>query len=129
MKSLIIISAFILTAASYSQNMINEHFKTAYGSSNVVTTSTSQPSYFYLGQSKANLYENSVNIYFSVPERQNVRITIIDVFGKEVSVVVNEVIIAGTYKTQFDVSSFSAGVYFYKLQGENYFEMKKMTLI
>src|SRR5688572_19989913 len=124
MKSLIIISAFVLSAASFSQDMVNEHFKTAYGSSNVVTTSTSQPDYFYLGQSDANLYENSVNIYFSVPSRQNVRITVIDVYGKEISLIVNNVIAAGTYKTNFDASLLPPGVYFYRLQGENYLETK-----
>lgn len=135
MKSLIIISAFILTTVSFSQNLINEHFgndgKFSFGSARTMlrATSTSQPSYFYLGQSHANLNENSVNIYFSIPARQNVKISIIDVFGKEVSPVVNEVLAAGTYKTEFDASSLSAGVYFYRLQGENYFEIKKMTLV
>lgn len=128
MKSLIIISVFVLTAASFSQEMINEHFKTANGS-NVVATSSSQPDYFYLGQSKAGVNENSVSIYFSVPAKQNVRIAVIDVYGKEVSLIVNNVISAGTYKTEFDASSLPAGVYFYRLQGDNYLETKKMTII
>lgn len=52
-----------------------------------------------------------------------------DVLGNEVFVLVNEKQNAGSYEVDFDGSNYSSGVYFYKLQTDNFSETKKMTLI
>ena len=52
-----------------------------------------------------------------------------DILGKEVLVLVNEKQNAGSYEVDFDGSNFSSGIYFYKLQTENFSEIKKMTLM
>ena len=56
----------------------------------------------------------------------NVKIMVFDITGKEIAVLVNEILNPGTYETEFNGTNFSSGVYFYRLQTESYNEVKKM---
>jgi hypothetical protein len=49
--------------------------------------------------------------------------------GNEVKTVVNEFKTAGTYSVNFDASSLSSGVYFYKIVAGDFTDAKKMTLV
>ena len=49
--------------------------------------------------------------------------------GKEVANIVNENLSAGKYKYDFNASSLISGVYFYKLETENFSETRKMVLV
>ena len=66
---------------------------------------------------------------YGIMKSSNVKITIYDILGKEVSTLVNEFQNAGNYSTSFDASKFSSGVYFYKIEASDFSEMKKMSLI
>ncbi len=54
---------------------------------------------------------------------------IFDMMGREVASLVNEVQTAGYYSINYNASSLSSGVYFYKLETGNFTNVKKMTLI
>src|SRR4030095_6399087 len=96
---------------------------------NVVATSTEIPKGFYLGQNYPNPFNPVTNIYFSVPEAGNVRLSITDIAGQEISIIVNEHFNAGTYKLNFPGGNLSSGTYFYKLQTASFTNVKKMVLI
>ena len=49
--------------------------------------------------------------------------------GKEVSVLVNEKLNAGSYEVDWDGSGYPSGVYFYKLTTNEFSDVKKMILI
>ena len=55
-------------------------------------------------------------------------ISVFDITGKELEVLVNEKLQAGTYQTNWNASNFSSGVYFYRIQAGEYSETKKMLL-
>jgi hypothetical protein len=95
----------------------------------LIQTSSEVPCGFYLGQNSPNPFNPVTNIYFSIPGRQHVKIAVMDVLGKEVSVPVNDEMEPGTYKAVFDASQLSSGVYFYELQTEVFREVKKMTVV
>ena len=80
-----------------------------------------------------NNYPNPFNpmtkIKFDLPKSSGVRITVFDVTGKEVAVIVNETLQAGSYQTEWDASAYPSGVYFYRMQADGYTETKRMTLI
>ncbi len=65
---------------------------------------------------------------------QNLKIRILkilkiyNILGKEVKTLVNEEKPAGTYTINFNASSISSGVYFYKIQTGKYSDTKKMIL-
>jgi len=56
-------------------------------------------------------------------------VKIFDLVGREVSALVNERKGAGTYSVQWNVSGFSSGIYFYRLEANEKRKIKKMSLI
>jgi hypothetical protein len=58
-----------------------------------------------------------------------VKISVYDLLGHEVAILVDGMRSAGTHKVQFDGSNMSSGIYFYKLQSEGKVISKKMALI
>lgn len=58
-----------------------------------------------------------------------VTLSVFDVSGRQVQILVNEQKNPGEYSVEFDASNFSTGAYFYKLQAGEFTETKKMLLI
>jgi hypothetical protein len=59
----------------------------------------------------------------------SVKLTIFDVLGREVAVLVNEKKAPGKYDVRLDVSGLSSGVYFYKLTAGQFTATRKMVLM
>ena len=91
--------------------------------------STEIPDGFSLSQNYPNPFNPSTNVKFDIPKSSFVRLSIFDISGREVDVLVNERVQPGSYQVDWNASSFSSGVYFYKLTTENNSETKKMILI
>jgi hypothetical protein len=59
-----------------------------------------------------------------------VTLKIFDVTGKEVTTVINEELRPGEYKTEWNATGFSSGIYFYSLIIDNKLtDTKKMILL
>jgi hypothetical protein len=65
-----------------------------------------------------------------------VNITVYDILGRGVAILVNEEKFPGIYEVKFDASNLlssrgglASGTYFYRLSAGGYTEIKKMTLI
>ncbi|MFA7361069.1 MAG: FG-GAP-like repeat-containing protein [Candidatus Kapaibacterium sp.] len=84
---------------------------------------------FKLLQNYPNPFNPTTKIEFTVPKNSDVRISVFDVTGKEVAVLVNETLQAGTYQTDWNASAFSSGVYFYRMVTNRYSETKRMMLV
>ncbi len=87
------------------------------------------PHTFNLHQNYPNPFNPSTKIKFDIPKAMNASLKIYDILGREVSVIVNDFLIPGTYSFDFDGSNFSSGVYFYVLTGDGFVESKKMLLV
>lgn len=87
------------------------------------------PEKFELRQNYPNPFNPVTNIEYDIPKNSNVKITVFDNAGKEVSVIVNEFKQAGRYTSSFSASNLASGVYFYKIQAGDFTAVKKMTLI
>jgi hypothetical protein len=68
-------------------------------------------------------------ISFDIPKADNVKLVVYDVLGREVALLVNQFRQAGTYDVQFDGSTLSSGVYFYRLETGSFTQTKKMLLV
>jgi predicted CXXCH cytochrome family protein len=87
------------------------------------------PTQFDMSQNYPNPFNPSTQIKFSIPVAANVSIIIYDAIGKEVAVLVNDFKNPGSYSVSWNASSFSSGVYFYRLQTNQTSIVKKMLLI
>ena len=57
------------------------------------------------------------------------KLVVFDVTGRQVAELVNETLMAGEYKVDFNASGFTSGVYFYRLTTEGFNDVKKMILV
>ncbi len=87
------------------------------------------PKAFALGQNYPNPFNPTTNIVYDVPEQSRVTLTVLDLLGREVGVVVNQMQSAGRYKAVFDASALTSGVYYYRLTAGNNVKTNKMLLL
>ena len=92
------------------------------------------PSQFLLYQNYPNPFNPTTKIKFALPSGVNgqssiVNLKIFDILGKEVAILVNEQLQAGTYEADWDASNEPSGVYYYKLTAGDYNETRKMVLV
>jgi len=95
----------------------------------IQTASTEIPGYFILKQNYPNPFNPQTKIKFDVPKASFTKLIIYDLLGREVATLVNEELRPGTYEADWDASSFSSGVYFYKIVSGEFTETKKMVLM
>jgi hypothetical protein len=82
-----------------------------------------------LEQNYPNPFNPSTQIRFSLRTSDFARLTVYDVLGREVAVLVNETLPAGSHSVNFDASGFTSGVYLYKLEAGGMVQTKRMTLV
>ncbi|MEK9138789.1 MAG: T9SS type A sorting domain-containing protein, partial [Bacteroidota bacterium] len=82
-----------------------------------------------LYQNYPNPFNPTTTISFSLPFRSFVSLKVFNALGEEVSVLLSEVLPAGTYSQQWNPEGLSTGVYFYRLQGDNFVDTKKLLLL
>jgi hypothetical protein len=87
------------------------------------------PRTFDLEQNYPNPFNPTTQINYAVPEQSDVRIEVYNVIGRRVATLVNREMAPGNYTVNFDASSLSSGMYFYRLKAGSTLLTKKMTLI
>lgn len=124
-------SGYIYASDSYEGLMIFE-FDSSQVS--IQPISTDIPSKYSLYQNYPNPFNPATSIRFDVPssvrgERSKVRLSVYDITGKEVAVLVNSELQPGVYEYSFNGSGLGSGVYFYKLQSGRFVQTRKMILM
>lgn len=87
------------------------------------------PENYNLSQNYPNPFNPSTTIKFDLPKTGIVKVSIYDILGKEVAVLVNENVNVGTFKVDWDASNYPSGIYFYKLESGTFSQIKKMILV
>ncbi len=87
------------------------------------------PTEFRLSQNYPNPFNPSTTIAYSVPSSCQVRLTVLDILGREIVELINEQKFAGTYEVKFNASNLPSGIYFYRLTAGSFSNTKKMILI
>ena len=95
----------------------------------IENSGTTSPDEFILSQNYPNPFNPSTKIRFALQKSSFARIVIYDALGREVEIIVNELLNAGTYEANWNADKFSSGVYFYKLETEEFVETKKMVVL
>ena len=87
------------------------------------------PTEYTLGNNYPNPFNPSTTINFTLPEQAKVKVTIYDALGNEVEVIANEVRSAGNQTVKWNASNYASGVYLYKLEANNFVQVRKMVLM
>ncbi|MBN8570707.1 MAG: T9SS type A sorting domain-containing protein [Ignavibacteria bacterium] len=105
--------------------------KTTTGGSSIGIQQVSSylPDKFYLEQNYPNPFNPATVISFQLPAAGFVKLKVFDLLGREVANLLNENLSAGSYKYDFNASDLTSGIYFYKLETENFSETRKMVLV
>ncbi len=97
-----------------------------------------QPSGFVLKQNHPNPFNAQTVIEYSLPKKAQVRLTVYDIHGRAISVLVHETQEAGDHTVRFDAGRLASGTYVYRLEAlcescggirTIYTDEKKMTLL
>jgi len=88
-----------------------------------------RPDRFWLGQNFPNPFNPSTVIRFALPAAGPAELTVYDLLGREVSVLVRGAFAAGEHAVPFDASALASGLYLYRLRHGAYSEAKKMMLV
>jgi hypothetical protein len=88
------------------------------------------PDKFILHQNYPNPFNPQTTISFSIPKESIVTLKVTDAIGREVATLINnERKSAGNYEVLFNAADFTSGIYFYRIQTENYIDINKMMLL
>ncbi len=89
------------------------------------------PVQFKIYQNYPNPFNPSTTIRYELPTRVDVKVTVFNLLGQKVAVLVNEAQNAGRYKIDFDAASagLSSGLYFYRIEAGKFTKVHKMLLV
>jgi photosystem II stability/assembly factor-like uncharacterized protein len=108
--------------------------------SKVERISYSIPEKYSLLQNYPNPFNPSTKIKFSIPLSRGVprstsgrgvlaKLSIYDLLGREVTILVNQQLQPGTYEVEWDGTNYPSGVYFYRMTAGAFSESKRMVLV
>ncbi len=87
------------------------------------------PEYFNLYQNKPNPFNPTTSISFDLPESCEVSLKVYNLAGQLIETLVNSRMEAGYHLLNWDASTYSSGIYFYKLIAGDKVFAKHMTLL
>lgn len=79
-----------------------------------ITTEPAAEDYF-LSANRPNPFSNSTLIEYTMPETGKVKLSVLDMLGQEIAVIVNATQTAGSYTIEFSAAGLATGVYIYKI--------------
>ena len=87
------------------------------------------PTEYALRQNYPNPFNPTTTIHYALPRASHVTLSVHDMLGREVSVLVNEGREAGVHEVKFDGAGLSSGVYLYRLQAGDFVQSRKLILL
>jgi len=103
--------------------------KTATLSVGIKNISNSIPDKFALYQNEPNPFNPMTNITFDLPQKSYVKLTVYDLLGRNIISLVKGTLDVGKHIINFNGSTLSSGLYFYKIEAGNFTETKKMLFL
>jgi len=87
------------------------------------------PGKYHLSQNYPNPFNNSTNIYYELPQKSNVQITIYNIHGQLVRTLVHESQQAGRHVVKFKTGDLTSGLYFYQIKADDFCETRRMLFL
>jgi hypothetical protein len=86
------------------------------------------PKAFALYENFPNPFNPTTTIRYDLPTSSFVRLTVFNILGEPIATLVNGIEHAGERSVLFDASNLSSGIYFYRLQSNEYTKTMKMIV-
>jgi photosystem II stability/assembly factor-like uncharacterized protein len=96
---------------------------------NIKEISSLKPSMHKLYNNYPNPFNPTTKIRIDLPDENTAILKVYDNLGRGVTTLLNRKLKPGTYDIEFNASSLSSGIYFYKLTSGNYTSTKSMVII
>lgn len=87
------------------------------------------PAKFSLYQNYPNPFNPATTIKYDIANSSDVKIALYDILGREVQILVEQFLNAGTYEVNLDASNIASGTYFYKIKAGSFTDIKKLVII
>ena len=117
------------TADGFSANYIAKYSCGIPVSVDEEKTENTLPTSFKLEQNYPNPFNPTSTIRYSIPKESFVKISVFDILGREIKVLVNGETKPGFYEIVFDAKEFASGIYIYKISTPYFNQSKKMILM
>jgi hypothetical protein len=106
------------------------------GGTTAVTELPGLPGEYRLGQNFPNPFNPTTSIGFSIPTESRVILKLFNIMGQEMATLANGIFSAGDKSVEWNASSVSSGIYFYRLEAtsvsdpsKSFTSMKKLVLM
>jgi photosystem II stability/assembly factor-like uncharacterized protein len=86
------------------------------------------PHDFTLHQNYPNPFNPATQIQFHLPRASRVNLTIYNILGQQVAILLDKPLTAGEHTMTFDGSNLPSGIYFYRLTSDQFRDTRKMVL-
>ena len=93
------------------------------------STEDERPFAYALAQNYPNPFNPTTTISYTIQEPEFVRLSVYDLLGREVAVLVSEVQIPGIHQVQFDASALSSGMYVYRIESGSFTDAKTLAVV
>jgi hypothetical protein len=87
------------------------------------------PKEYALLQNYPNPFNPETSIKIDIPNSSDVKLSVYDITGREVAVLINENLEPGSYNYKWNGAQFASGIYFYRVQAGSFIQTRKMALI
>jgi outer membrane protein assembly factor BamB len=91
--------------------------------------SSNVPNRFELRQNYPNPFNPNTTINIQISSTCEVRLVVYDVLGKEIDVLVNQILKPGNYDVNWNAAKYSSGAYYYRIVAGDFVETKKMIIL
>jgi hypothetical protein len=94
-----------------------------------VSSNSELVSNYLLSQNYPNPFNPVTTISYEIPTSSLVTLTVYDITGKEIAMLVNEIKPAGKHNISFDGINLASRVYLYKIESSKFVQVKRMILM
>lgn len=118
-------------ATGFNSSLDSWSIEITYGTATGITQTLTIPSKFILAQNYPNPFNPTTNITYGLPKNSFVKLTLYDINGREIALLVNQHQAAGMYEYSLDATAYSlsSGIYFYKIEAGGFSMVQKMVLV